>query len=657
MTEKLTKISAQTTPNFQALKVLSLESRMALPMQKLIEKYHGTAQLAASVREVPLEDNEQAFHFFEQLKAGQFDVMILMTGVGLRTLLKIWETRYSLEEIQDAFKQTQVLVRGPKPTSVCKMQGIEINITAPPPNTWQEILQILSEQNLLNQKQIALLEYGSSDPSFIENLEARGVKVVPLQVYKWALPQDTAPLRQAFEDVIAGKVDVFLLTSAIQIDHFLKMSQSVEEELQFRRALHRVVVVSIGPTCTARLRERQIFPDLEVFPNKMDNLVAQAAEQSHSLLEKKRQRAENSWVRLQVPLDLEKKADAVSQWEDSLMMRACRRLPNPRPPLWLMRQAGRYMAEYQLIRQGRGFIEFCKNPDLCTQATLDAIERLGVDAAIIFADILLILEPMGADLNFYEGVGPVIKNPVRSVEAIDSLKPVDPESDLHFTLQAIRQVRQNMSARIPLIGFSGAPFTLASYLVEGRSSRNYLAVKTLMLSEPQAWHRLMEKFTTAIVTYLHAQVAAGCQILQIFDSWVGALSPAQYQEFVFPHMKRLFSELPQGVPSIHFGTGTAALLDLMKQAGGDVIALDAHVDIAASWQRLGEEVAVQGNLDSSVLFAPISVIERETQKILQAVGNKPGFIFNLGHGILPETPVDHVMSLVDCVKSFKFSKY
>jgi uroporphyrinogen decarboxylase len=259
---------------------------------------------------------------------------------------------------------------------------------------------------------------------------------------------------------------------------------------------------------------------------------------------------------------------------------------------------------------------------------------------------------MGLPLAFREGTGPVIAEPVRGLEQIENLKPVNPEADLNFVMEAIRRVRREMHPRIPLIGFSGAPFTLASYMIEGKGSRNYVPTKTLMHEEPRAWHQLMEKLTVAVVDHLTAQAKAGCQILQVFDSWVGCLSPEDYREFVLPHTRRLFSQLPAVPPKIHFGTGTATLLALQKEAGGDVIGMDWRVDMARAWKELGP-VAVQGNLDPALLFSKPEVIFAEARRLLEAVGSKPGFIFNLGHGILPETPVDHVMALVDFVHEWK----
>jgi len=634
--------------NLKGLRVLALESRMAAPMQKLIEKYGGVAQVAPSLKEVPLQDNREALQLFERLEAGEFDLLVLMTGVGLRTFLKILEEKFPKQRILAAFQKSKVVVRGPKPTAVCKMNGIPIAVTVPAPNTWHEILQILSEENLLAGRRVAVLEYGISNLSFLEQLRSRGADVTPIRVYNWALPDDTGPLRAAVQAILAGKVDLLLVTTQIQVDHLLKMVKDPLEELALRRALQRVAVFSIGPTTSANLREKQIFPDAEVFPNKLENLVELAAERGAELLQKKRARAAQSWVRIAEPAAVPQAASHA----DSLMLRACRREKTERVPIWLMRQAGRYMQEYQLVRQGVDFLTLCKTPELAAQVTLDAVERLGVDAAIIFSDILLIVEPMGLPLEFRESTGPLIGAPIRSPEDIQNLTVADPRESLGFVLAAIQRVRREMDPRIPLIGFAGAPFTIAAYMIEGKGSRNYIPTKLLMHEEPKAWHDLMEKITAMTIDYLKAQAEAGCQILQLFDSWVGCLSPFDYHEKVLPHMKRLFSELPKNVPAIHFGTGTATLLQLQKEAGGDVIGLDWRQDIAATWDQLGK-TAVQGNLDPAILFSRPEVICAEAGRILEAVGSRPGFIFNLGHGILPETPVDHALALVDFVHGWQ----
>lgn len=335
-------------------------------------------------------------------------------------------------------------------------------------------------------------------------------------------------------------------------------------------------------------------------------------------------------------------------------LNACRRQPVDVTPVWFMRQAGRYMKEFRNIRQRHSLLTVCKTPELATEVTLQPVERLGVDAAILFADILLPLEPMGIRLEFAKGEGPIIHNPVREKSDVDRLLPIDPEEDLAFVGEAIRMIRNTLSGRIPLIGFAGAPFTLASYLIEGGHSRHYLITKGMMYHHPELWHRLMGILTTVLTDYLNYQIRAGAQAVQLFDSWVGMLSPMDYDLYVFPHVQRLMRGLEgEGVPLIHFGTGTGALLERMREAGGDVIGVDWRVDLDEAWDRIGHDRAIQGNLDPAVLFGPRSEIERRVADILKRARGRPGHIFNLGHGILPETPVEHVAAVVEMVHQFQ----
>jgi uroporphyrinogen decarboxylase len=314
-----------------------------------------------------------------------------------------------------------------------------------------------------------------------------------------------------------------------------------------------------------------------------------------------------------------------------------------------MRQAGRYLPEYRALRSKVPFLDLCKRPELATEVTVSAVAHLGVDAAILFADILLILEPLGFDLEFAKGEGPVIHNPIRSPSDVDRITPITQIAPLDFVIEAVRSSRNALPANIPLIGFAGAPFTLACYAIEGGSSRHYERTKSLMYADPEAWDILMGRLVEATALYLNAQSASGAQAIQVFDSWVGTLSPPDYRRFVQPHMARLFARLDAEVPVIHFGTGTASLLELQRAAGGTVIGLDWRVELDRAWQRLGEGIAVQGNLDPAVLLAPPEEIIGQARRILAEAGGKPGHIFNLGHGVLPQTPVDHVRALVDFV--------
>jgi uroporphyrinogen decarboxylase len=314
-----------------------------------------------------------------------------------------------------------------------------------------------------------------------------------------------------------------------------------------------------------------------------------------------------------------------------------------------MRQAGRYMREYREIRAKTTFLELCKTPSLAAEVTVTAAERLGVDAAIIFADILLILEPMGIDLEFAHGEGPVIHNPIRRAVDVDRLKEVEDVEALDYVFEAIRVTRRELKPSLPLIGFSGAPFTLASYMTEGGGSRNYIHTKSLMYSDASAWHALLSLIARGLVKYLNAQIEAGAQAVQLFDSWVGCLSPDDYREFVLPHTRTVIKGIKRGVPVIHFGTVTSSLLELMSEAGGDVIGLDWRVQLSDAWKRVGDNKGIMGNLDPVLLFSAKEVLRTRAQQILQQAGGKPGHIFNLGHGILPDTPVENVIALVDMV--------
>lgn len=328
---------------------------------------------------------------------------------------------------------------------------------------------------------------------------------------------------------------------------------------------------------------------------------------------------------------------------------ACRREQTSYTPVWLMRQAGRYMEDYRKLRAQHDFLELCKCPDLATEITVTPVDRLGVDAAILFADILLIVEPMGVGLEYPKGDGPVIHRPVRSGKDIDSLNDFDPAQELSFVYDAVRKIRKTLDDKVPLIGFAGAPFTLASYLIEGGGSRNYVHTKKLFYGAPEAWKRLMERLAKVIAAYVNCQVAAGAQAVQLFDSWAGCLTPGDYEQFALPYTKAVIDAITPGVPVINFSTGTAGSLKQIRAAGGDVIGLDWRVNLDEGWATVGHDVAVQGNLDPVALFASPKEIRSRAADILRRAAGRPGHIFNLGHGVLPETPVQNVVTLVEAV--------
>lgn len=336
-------------------------------------------------------------------------------------------------------------------------------------------------------------------------------------------------------------------------------------------------------------------------------------------------------------------------WDDSPLMKAARREPTQYTPIWLMRQAGRYMAEYQAVRQKTTFLELCKTPSLCAEVMLVAVERLGVDAAIVFSDLLPILEPMGLELEFTAGEGPLIRNPIRGQADVDRLAELESVEPLGFVMETVRLTRAGLPERLPLLGFSGAPFTLASYAIEGGVSHSYRRVKELMYRDAGAWDALMSRLARAVTRYLNAQIAAGVQVVQLFDSWVGCLGPDDYRRYVLPHTQSLIARITPGVPVIHFATGNPALLPLLSQAGGTILGIDWRVRLDDAWRAVGYDKAIQGNLDPVVLLSTPAEIRRRAKEILDQAAGRPGHIFNLGHGVLPQTPVENVIALVDAV--------
>ena len=339
--------------------------------------------------------------------------------------------------------------------------------------------------------------------------------------------------------------------------------------------------------------------------------------------------------------------------ECRVFLRACRREAVPRTPVWFMRQAGRYMKEYRDLRARHSLLELCRTPELAAAITLQPMQKLGVDAAIIFADLLLPAEAMGMELRFAEGEGPVLSPPIRSEADVRKLGGVR-DGELSYVPEAIRIVSRELQGTAPVIGFCGAPFTVASYMIEGSGSRTFVHTKRMMYQHPEVWRELMGRLVPVLSEYLSSQVEAGAGAVQIFDSWVGCLSPEDYREFVLPYSRALIRRVAAaGAPVIHFWTGTATLLELMREAGGDVIGVDWRMDLTEAWRRVGYDVAVQGNLDPVVLLGPRELIRARVEQILRSVQGRPGHVFNLGHGILPETPVENVQAVVEIVRQFQ----
>jgi uroporphyrinogen decarboxylase len=634
------------TKGLNGLVVVAFESRRASELAELIAHHGGTPVSAPSMREVPLAEHPEALRWAERLLAGAVDVHLCLTGVGTRALLRIVAERFPREDVLRALGRTTLVARGPKPVAALREAGLAASLLVPEPHTWREILATLDAHRPVAGKRVTVQEYGIPNLELLNGLDERGAEVARVPVYAWALPVDTTALRAAARTVAQGRADVLVFTNANQVNSVMQVAREEGVVAGVQAALARTVVASIGPTCSEALRAFGFPVDLEPSHPKMGTLLFELATGAAALVAAKR--AHPAATVASAP---PRAADLDARLRDSPFLRACRREAAPLTPIWLMRQAGRYMQEYRDLRAKVPFLELCKTPDLACAVTVEAVRKLGVDAAILFSDLLVLLEPMGAEVTYTAGEGPVIANPVREGEDVERLREVEPEA-LSYVYEAVRLARAALPADVPLIGFAGAPFTLAAYLVEGGGSRTYEHTKLLMYREPRLWHVLLGKLARGAAAYLVRQAAAGAQAVQLFDSWVGCLSPDDYREFVLPHSRELIAAVraaAPAVPLIHFGTGCATLLGLMREAGGDVLGLDWRVDLGAAWAEMGHGVGVQGNLDPVALFADRAEIRRRARRILDAAGGRPGHIFNLGHGVLPQTPVDHVRALVDAV--------
>lgn len=640
---------APTTRAFSGLRVVAFESRRAVETARLIESAGGIPIVAPSMRELPIEENADALRFGERLIAGEYDAVVFMTGVGAKYLFESLGGRHSKDELVKALSATSVVARGPKPVRVLNELGVPIRVSVPEPNTWREMLAAMDASftdEELKGATVAVQEYGISNDRFLDELSRRGAEVDPVPAYRWALPEDTRPVQAAIRQILDRTADVVLFTSATQVRHVLEIARIDDLEDELRAALAETAICSIGPVCSETLTALGLAPDLEPTRTKLGALVGESAAAAIDILLKKR-----AAIRPPARPRDDGPGDSAGAWNDGAFMRACRREPVPHTPVWLMRQAGRYMQEYREVRARVPFIELCKTPDLAAEVCVTAAERIGADAAILFSDILLIVEPMGLGLEYTAGGGPSISRNVRGPEDVERIKEVDVHESLSFVFDSVRRTRAELDPKTPLIGFSGAPFTLASYMIEGGGSKNYIATKRLMYGDRGAWDEMMGRISRAVAAYLNAQIEAGCQAVQLFDSWVGCLSPGDYETYVLPHTRAVFDALPAGIPSIHFGTETATLLELQASCGSSVLGIDHRVRIASAFERF-PELTIQGNFDPVALFADKEHIRAQAGAIVAEVAGRAGHIFNLGHGILPGTPVDNVIALVDAVHEF-----
>ncbi len=644
--------------NLRGMVVVSFESRRAAQMAARLQRAGATVVSAPALREVPELSPRDVADLAADLTAGRVDMIVLLTATGARMLLAALAAALAPRCLGDVLARTKLVARGDKTRAELRKLGLAPVITSAEPHTCAALLAPVRASGPLAGRRVVIQDCGSCARELADALRAQDAEPVCLKVYDWAPPEDPFPLEEAVRTAAAGGAEVMVFTSAPQIAHVLAAAGRLGLEADFRRAARRTLIASVGPVCSQALRDAGLGPDFEPDHPRMEDLVRELSRCAPALLLRKRA-SEQAGIdpvgarRVDLVWPLEERRTAADRLSSSLFMRACRREPTDTTPVWLMRQAGRYQRAYREIREKLSFLEMCKRPDVAAEVTLLAVDQLGVDAAIIFADILLILEPMGVGLAFHRGEGPVIARPVRGPADIDRLVRADPAESLAFVMEAVRMTRGALRPDVPLIGFAGAPFTVASYLIEGGASRNFIETKSLMYRDPGAWAALMEILVDAHARYLNAQIEAGAQAVQLFDSWVGCLNEADYRRFVLPYTRAVIEAVRPGVPVLHFGANTAVLLGAMREAGGHVIGIDWRIGLAEAWSRVGHDVAVQGNLDPVALFATPLEIRRQARMILEQAAGRPGHIFNVGHGILPGTPVEHVQLLVDFVHEYR----
>jgi uroporphyrinogen decarboxylase len=631
--------------SFDGLSVYGFESRRRDDLVRLIERRGGRAHVVPAMQEVAVKDHAPAVDAANRIITGEIDVVIFLTGVGIEHMLTVVERYVDRGRLIDALSDAITIVRGPKPTAVLKKLGITPNYRAEEPNTWRELLDVVDANLTIANHTIGLFEYGITNPSLIAGLEARGGRVRCVSVYRWQLPDDTAPLAAAVAALARSEADVAMFTSSPQVRHLFQLAEDLGATEALRAGLRSTVIASIGPTTSETLREHDLPVDIQPEHSKMGSLVEEVSRRASRLVTRKRRitptfNSDGDHIHV---------TSSDAPWLDSPFMRACRLEPVPYTPIWLMRQAGRYLSEYRAIREKTTFLEFCRNPGLCAEVMAMTVEKLGVDAAIIFSDLLPIREPMGLDLEFAKGEGPVIHNPIRESADVDRVIELESVDALEFVVETVRQTRASIDDTIPVLGFAGAPFTLASYMIEGGSSRNFLHTKTLMYRDEGAWTALMQRLSRSVARYLNAQIAAGAQAVQIFDSWVGCLGPEDYRRYVLPHTRNVIDQITVGAPVVHFAQGNPALLPLLAEAGGEVIGVDWRINLDEAWEAVGREHAVQGNLEPTVLLADRGELCRRAQQVLDQAADRPGHIFNLGHGVLQQTPVECVIALVEYV--------
>ncbi len=609
-------------------------------------------------------DHNRLWEFTGHLLTGMVDAVVFRTGAGVTHFLETVSRQQDARRVTDLLQDSQVIAAS-RPAAIA-LAASSINPIAAyatdvedsvayshrSAGSWRNVLVAIDQhfhpQQPTGNPMLNMtfgLEQCEDWFSLSSGLEARGASVLPIPVFATSLPKSNTAALRFFAALETQNNQVLLFNSPAEASSFAFLAKRFSQARLTNHLLDDHIVIAVGNDTHEILTDRCLPVDLTLANSSP--LSSELVEEMAAAIPQLQSRKQNSYINMSGPSSSSN--DSNAPWYNSPFMKACRGEPTDVTPIWMMRQAGRYMSEYREVRANVSFLDLCANPQLCSEVMCTAVEKLGVDAAIIFSDLLPILVPMGCDLEFVKGDGPVIHNPVRTTKDIDRIKPLDSNAELEFVMETVRQTRQDLPADMPLIGFAGAPFTLASYMIEGGSSRNYAATKQIMFSDPAAWDQLMQHLVTSISIYLKGQIEAGAQCVQLFDSWAGCLSFEDYSKRVHPYVQKIIASLPADVPVINFATGNPALLPLLADTRASVIGIDWRTRLDDAWQTVGYDRAVQGNLDPTVLLTNPDEIRRQAKFVLDQAAGRAGHIFNLGHGILPMTPVENAIALVDIV--------
>ena len=634
---------SQPCGQLESLSIAILAGREGEKLESAIRDHGGEAHVFLVNSNAASTSTEAlANEFANRLLTAGIDTLVFVTGEGVRFTVDQAARGVDRQRFIDSIADVNTIAGSESAAEELVKLGITPTVSIGSADSWRDVLMAIDRLAPVVNQTVALEESGDLY-SLVSGLEARGGRVVRLPIHPQSIPANPQSAISFFEQLEASDFESILFSTPANAAKFCFLAKHFGRARLTNHLLDNHIVMTIGPGTAEILKDRGFVVDFSTQSDDVELAVEEIANQINQIKKQK------SVIRINMSGPASNNSDPNAPWYNSPFMRACRGEPTDVTPIWMMRQAGRYMAEYRAVRDKISFLDLCANPQLCSEVMCTAVNRLGVDAAIIFSDLLPILVPMGCDLEFVKGDGPVIHNPVRTAADVDRIKPLESNDPLQFVMDTVKQTRNDLPADMPLIGFAGAPFTLASYMIEGGASKNYANTKALMYSDHGAWHQLMEHLSSSISMYLIGQIESGAQCVQLFDSWAGCLSFEDYRLFAHPYVKKIIASLPSNVPVINFATGNPSLLPLLADTRAAVVGIDWRTRLDDAWQTVGYDRAVQGNLDPTVLLTQPKEIKKQAKFVLDQAAGRAGHIFNLGHGILPQTPVDNAIALVDAV--------